>query len=234
MQYFLAGYYVISKNPLGFGSLNGTVIHTCSTCINDSLLDHWSYSWTTDNNSYVNEIKEKYQMDDNGVNAIREWTDKALDDKKIGWINLFKDLPAAQEYVGNFFSHLPDVHIFSVYFSESEVEALIQAFPPPVENSAHIGLYENLIKKISETESGQEAFIGFDIIGVELDGSFHSFHCHDISVELSDRFVLSLNNYGLFKEHTDWRPIAEYMNDQENGFEPVPWFVCKIKIVERL
>jgi hypothetical protein len=43
-----------------------------------------------------------------------------------------------------------------------------------------------------------ETLIGFDVIGIELDGGFHSFHCHDLSTDLARRFSLEINEYGLF------------------------------------
>ena len=69
------------------------------------------------------------------------------------------------------------------------------------------------------------------IIGIEISGDFHSFHCHDISTDLTERFGLTLNEYGLFEGAEDWKPIMDYMNDENNGFEPVPWFVCKTKLI---
>lgn len=229
--YYLGGYYLIKQKPIDFGSSKSKVVCTCSTCINDSLLDDWSYSWTTKNNSQIKDIKQGYQINDDTVSSIRQWVDEAFDEKKIGWVNLFEDLTKAKEYKSRFFSHLPDTKIVGIYFTEDEGNILLSEFTPQGESAGSIGLYDNLSKKIHEQDSVNELFIGFDIVGVELDGSFHTFYCHDIANDLAERFGLTINQYGLFQAIRQWQSLLDYMNDEQNGFEPVPWFICKVKLV---
>lgn len=233
MEYIKAGYYVMVHRPLSFGSCQAKIVRTASTCINESLLDHWCYSWTTDNNGYIEEVKERYIIDEDNINAIRAWADKALDDRRIGWINVFKDRDAAEEYVGRFFSHLPDVHIYGLCFAAAEADALLEAFRPFEENMAHLGLYVNLNERIREEHDSDEMLVGFDVIGVELDGGFHSFHCHDLASGLVEKLGLRLNVDGLFEDTADWGAVSKYMNDPENGYEPVPWFPVKVKMLRR-
>lgn len=51
--------------------------------------------------------------------------------------------------------------------------------------------------------------------------------------DLSERFHLTLNQYGLFEDSPDWTSVKEYMNAEETGCEPVPWPVCKVKLVDK-
>lgn len=67
------------------------------------------------------------------------------------------------------------------------------------------------------------------MIGVESGGNFHTFHCHNLANELGKKFGIELNEYGLIKEITNQKEIIDYMNDAENGFEPVPWYLVKVK-----
>lgn len=228
-SYYLGGYYLIQQRPIDFGSFKSEIVHTCSNCINDSLLEHWSYSWTTNNDLYIEEIKQDYLIDDETISSIRSWIDKAFNDKKIGWINLFKNIDTAKEYRHRFFSHLPETKILGIYFTGIEREKLLNEFKPQNENLGSIGLYDNLQKEMLE-KSLKETLLGHDIIGIEIDGSFHSFYCHDISKDLIEKFDLTINNYGLFEDSEKWQSVLNYMNDEQNGFEPVPWFVCKTKL----
>jgi len=230
-QNYLGGYYVVKQKPIDFGSKTSKVIYSCSDCINDHILDHWAYSWTTDNNSRIEDIKSEYHLGDENVHSIRQWVDAAHYGKRIGWINLFYDLSVAKEYIQNFFSHLPDLKIMSVYFPGFEISRLLSEFRPTGENMGAIGLYENLVRRIPEAEKSNEFYIGYDIVGIEIDGGFHTSYCHDISDSLAEKFNLEINEYGLFQETADWEPLIRYMNAEENGFEPVPWFVCKTKLV---
>ncbi|HVU96893.1 MAG TPA: hypothetical protein VHE34_16805 [Puia sp.] len=231
IPFYHAGYYLIKIRPVVGGSQISKRLFTCSTCINDGLLDSWSYSWTTKNNDGIDEIKEELQLDDENIQSIRAWVDRAFEERGIGWSNLFYDLETVQQYSRTFFPNVSDKHIFSVYFSEPETADLLSEFAPEKEGLGSIGLYNSLKKKVPEVVLSGETFVGFDIIGIEYGGDFHTFYCHDISKELVERFNLKINAYGLFEDNGDWKSIIDYMNDGRNGFEPVPWFVCKTKLV---
>lgn len=88
MRYYLGGYYLINLKPIEFGSQRSKTVLTCSNCINDSLLDHWAYSWTTRNNAGIEVIKQEYQLREEDVISIRKWTGDPLNENKIGWIFL--------------------------------------------------------------------------------------------------------------------------------------------------
>jgi hypothetical protein len=94
-----------------------------------------------------------------------------------------------------------------------------------------IGIRLTLLKQIAETENDSETLLGFDFIGLDISGDFHSFHCHDIGNKLETKFGLKLNNYGMFDNSILFQPVLDYLNDPQNGCEPVPWFVAKIKMV---
>lgn len=228
--FYLGGYYIRKLRPM---KLDKEPVFTCSTCINDSFMESWSYSWTTANNEAIGEIKDGFLLDDQNIQSIRAWVDRAFNDKRIGWPDLFYDLETVREYSQTFFSHTPDKRIFSIYFSEQETAALLSEFEPQKQGLGAIGLFEELQKKIPESLSTADTFIGFDIIGIEASGDFHSFWCHDMAKDLSERFGLTLNQYGLFEDCLDWKAITDYMNAEETGCEPVPWYLCKVKLVNQ-
>ncbi len=57
-KYYLGGYYLTILRPKTYGDDKGNIIYTCSECVNDQILDIWSFSWTTDNNKHLDEIKK--------------------------------------------------------------------------------------------------------------------------------------------------------------------------------
>ena len=89
MNYFLGGYYLIKVRPASFGSVKNRYIQTCSSCINDSLLEDWAYSWDTQNDKNLNEIISLYKIQATLIPKIRNWVDLKLEEGKIGWVNLF-------------------------------------------------------------------------------------------------------------------------------------------------
>ncbi|HWB93779.1 MAG TPA: hypothetical protein VG605_18095 [Puia sp.] len=117
---------------------------TCSKCINGGFLDSWAYSWTTKNDDSIGEIKNEFQLDDENIQSIRTWVDRAFDDKRIGWSDVFHDLDTAQEYCHTFLGHISDKQIISIYFSEQETAALLSDFEPQAGGLDPIGLFEAL------------------------------------------------------------------------------------------
>jgi hypothetical protein len=227
--YYLGGYYLTKLKPKSYGTDKESLIYTCSACINDHLLDTWSYSWTTDNNKQLDEIRSNYQLSDNQINEVRKWVDNRFDNNKIGFLNLFTDLETALDYKNRFFSHLSDIKIFSLYFDANERADIIKEFKPQSEKMGEMGL--RLILRQEIPEQANETLLGYDYIGIEMGGSFHTFHCHDVSQELSDKFNLTITKYGLFDSATNSRQVLDYLNNEENGCEPVPWFIAKVKLV---
>lgn len=228
-KYYLGGYYLVKLKPTNIGTELNRLIYTCSECITDHLLDIWSYSWTTDNNKYLDEIKSNFQILDYQVDNIRKWVDTKFNDNKIGFLNVFIDLETVIEYKTKFFSHLNNTSIFALYFDNKEKNDLLNEFKPQSEKMGDIGLRLALLKETEEQET--EQFLGFDYIGIEYGGSFHSFHCHNLGKELCEKYELTLNKYGLFESNNNSGKVLDYLNDEENGCESVPWFIVKTKLV---
>lgn len=174
---------------------------------------------------------KNFHFDANKIIQIQSWADKQFELGKLQWVNNFADLDTALEFKHNFLSHLSDVHIYSIYLNESDSEELIQTFRSDEINQDKFGLRQNLLLKIQESERLNEVTLGYDLIGVEIGGSYHSFYCNNSTQDLIDKFNLTINDNGLFNEIDEWTAIKEYLNDENNGFEPVPWFVAKTKEV---
>ncbi|MBS1501471.1 MAG: hypothetical protein JST32_05385 [Bacteroidetes bacterium] len=226
-SYYLGGYFLIKPRLVDFDSLKHKKIYTCSSCINDALVDNWSFTWTANNNAQINTVLNDFDIELNKVTQIRKWVDEEYEKGKIGWQSVFADLETARLYKKTFFSHLNDIQLMSVYFSETEAEVLIETF-----QTNQIGLYQSLIKRIPEAQSPNETLIGFDLIGIENSGDFHTFYCHNISEDLINKFHFEINSYGLLNAIDDWKAVLDYMNDEETGLEPVPWFFVKVKLLQ--
>lgn len=228
-KYYLGGYYLIKLKPINFGPDKGSLIYTCSECINDHLLDVWSYKWNRVKDKSLVEAKKKFKIPESQVGEIKDWVDKKRTEKKIGWVNVFFDLETVLEYKSKFFSHLSDVKLFALYFEENDRIDFLKEFKPPPENTADIGLRLTLLKELEEQEN--EEFLGFDYIAIEIDGGFHTFHCNINGKELFDKFGIATNQYGLLDNKTNAKNVLEFLNDEENGCEPLPWFIVKTKLV---
>jgi hypothetical protein len=233
MTYYQGAFYFMKLHEANFGSIKNTRIYTCSTCINDSYFDSWSITWSALNNSdNIKEAKEDFNLTNIQITAIQTWADQKFEEKKIGWISTFSDYEVLSEYKNKFFNNIKDYLILSINFPESEKNDLLEEFSIKGKGIGAIGLWENLDRSNPEVTDESEVEIGFDLIGVELSGDFHTFHCHDLSDQLIQKFNIEINRYGLIASEDNWEQMVEYMNDEENGFEPVPWFFVKVKLID--
>ncbi|MGX9987611.1 hypothetical protein [Soonwooa purpurea] len=179
IPYYLGGYNIIKLKPIDFGILNGKISHTCSSCINFSIFDTWTQSWVKQGLD-ENEKKE-LNLNDEKIEKIQKWTESKFD----SLANLFTTFEDAKEFKNLFLKDICDLEIYSINFSETDANLLIKEFGEGIGtenynyNNGDFVLRKNLLNKFLENPN--ETFLGFDIIGVECDGSFHSFICNDAS-----------------------------------------------------
>ena len=225
-HYYLGGYYLIQLTPIVyFGETEASVYQTASGCINKDVFDYWCLSTSQPDE------KEKLELGltDEKIEAIKKWAGDKYAKGILKWGNAFSDLETAETFKNLFFPDLANTYIYSIYLPETDANALIAHFKNDGLNNGDFGLYHNLTRKIGEAANPKEEFLGYDFIGVEIDGSFHSFYCHGIGQELEHKFSLTFNKYGLFEDIKQPERIRQFLNDPATGVEPVPWFIAKTK-----
>lgn len=175
--------------------------------------------------------RKALELTDEKIREIEKWTDSRFN----SYSNVFPDLETAIEFKTLFFKSRNDIDVYSLYFSETDTNLLLDEFAEGNNtdefnyNKGNFGLRNNLIKRAEEGDDINEELLGYDFIGVECDGSFHSFYCHDITKELIDKFALILNASGLFDKPERPTEIRAYLNSPDARVEPVPWYIVKVK-----
>ena len=228
---------MVKPRKIDFGDMEGRTVLTCSTCINDSLFDSWSLSWAQPIEDQIEYIRTDLTIDSNKQTEIQKWVDNKFEEGKMGWLGVFQDLETVLDYSNTYLAHVDNKEIMKIVFSESEARSFMEEFQPQSDKEGLGGIYQNLKLLIEANEVKEyEESIGNDLIGVEYGGGgFHSFHCHDLSRDFKENFGIELNDYGLIDRPDNFQILIDYMNDEENGFEPVPWFLVEIiKINEEL
>jgi hypothetical protein len=231
MEFYLGGYHLLKPKPLSFGSHAGQIVFTASDCINESLIGGWAYPWNKKarkDSAYAEEI---FGIDRERVELIRRWIGEKFESNSIGWESVFMDKHSAIECKEKFFTQVQDAFLLAIYFNEEERNELLSEFKPESEAEGEVGVYQILMTGTLETKCSSEDLMGFDLIGMEYGGAFHTFRCHEMAGELIEKFGLRLNEFGLFDEPDSWHEILNFMNDEETGCEPVPWYVAKVKKV---
>lgn len=231
MKYFLGAYHLIQLKPLDLGLFKGRKVLTGSSCINISCFDPWSLSWTEDGKKALTDPKGAFSITTTRLESIQAWADEKFNEKRLGWPNTFHDLETLKTYKSSFFAGAQGLEVIGVYFPEASIPELVQVFEPKSEQAGEIGILQTLKCKIPEN-SLEEAFIGYDLIGMEFGGDYHSFHCYDLAEELMQKFKLSLNEHGLIEACTQKEELMAYANTpEESGLPFIPWYLVKVKRV---
>jgi hypothetical protein len=221
-EYYLGGYYLLKLRAPTFGAYINNFIYTCSSCINDNLIE----GWTNYKPEVLEELKTKYCITD--IESMQKWIFENFNINHA-WLNVFPSAELALEFKNKFFSHLSDIVLLSINFDSIETNEILNEFNP---KETRIEMRMREILKNNIQEKREESFIGFDLIGIEDVGQFHTFHCHNIGNELESKFDLKLNQYGLFENSKNLTSVAEGLSSQVIRCEPVPWFVAKVKMVQ--
>ena len=119
MKYYFGGYYLIKPRKADFGSIKGKEFLTCSSCINDSLLDSWTLSWTTPIEEQIKELRNELNIDEPKQAEIQKWADEKFENNEIGWLEVFADLKTVEEYSQKFFKHIKNKVILKILFPEN-------------------------------------------------------------------------------------------------------------------
>ena len=229
-SYYTAGYYVLKVLLQDQAWLHGKSVVTCSSCINQLAFDYWCFGWGS--KPSAKDIKE-LDLSEDQINSITKWTNDRYRKEEIAFDRVFPTLELASEYKSEFFPGRQDISIYCIDFPESDRIRLINDFAPGVKNGydksdGKIGLRQNLLKGKKTLEDDRIHFLGFDLIGVEVDGGFHSFHCHCIYNILESQFGLKMNDHGLFDDIPDPESLRHYLNEPDTPVEDVPWYIVKV------
>lgn len=230
---YTAGYYVLKVLLQDQAWLHGKSVVTCSSCINQLAFNYWCFGWGSKPSD--KDIKE-LDLSEDQINSITKWTYDRHRKEEITFDTVFPTLELASEYKSEFFPGQQDIGIYCIDFPETDRMRLINDFAPGVKrgydtSDGKIGLRVNLLKGKKAFEDDRFDFLGFDLIGVEVDGGFHSFHCHCIYNILESRFGLKMNPNGLFDQIPDPAALRDYLNEPGIPVEEVPWYIVKVKRV---
>jgi hypothetical protein len=89
-----------------------------------------------------------------------------------------------------------------------------------------VGVWTALTQGVRLNPGG--ALRGFDVLGMEDDGSFHSFSCNDLELTFAQKFGIVFNEHGLIDIYVKAVAASDYANEDEAGAEPVPWYPFRV------
>lgn len=229
-NYYLTGYYLVQLNKTAERPSESGFIYSANDCVNFNLLGLCGFSWSNTTWHQEQELLSRFHLSKEKLDDVRQWSDAAFENKTIGWSNVFNTADAAKEYYKLFFTHLDNIVLLDVSFSEKETHEFLNIFKPQ-ENVSGMGMEINLSKAINVPDYGISSFRGYDIVGVELGGDMLSpFCCNNITLFIH-KTNSPINKYGLWASSDAFYEILDELILQKNNPEAVPWFVCRVNEV---
>jgi hypothetical protein len=165
------------------------------------------------------DLPEELKLTESEFHEIRSWVERALACSDLGWPNVFLNLSAARDFKHRFMHAVPGVHLIGLAIAAEDSEE----FLPDYETS---GLGMIVPRRLPPDDSG--VLLGFDVLGVESSGHFHTFSCNDQARDYVEKLGIKFNDRGLIPDQDQAFAAAEYTNRDETGAEPVPWFAVKL------
>lgn len=223
-MFYEVGYCLVQKKPLQWREQAIEVL-TPSACLNDVLPDPWCLSWTGQGPELHTELHQTLGVDAALRQRIQRWGDRRFE-LDWGWPHLFFSLDSALNFREHFVPHLP-CECLGLFLPADWREVVLEDQSPQSPQTGKTGLCWMLEKSLPEPPGGE--FLGFDVLGLELGGGFHSMHCNDLPEDYQQDLGLALNDRHLLASLHDAEQAADYTARPESGAEPVLWVPMKLK-----
>jgi len=227
MKYIFGGYYLVQgvDKPSWISNIISTpVIWVLTDCICDFMPTYTLLPGCESTDEIISEISNHTGLSVEEIESMKTTVENMLSTKQLGWPNVFHTLDSAQDFYEKHLSKAKNFKILGIAFSEKDAEEFLIEENP--NNSQDIGIL-NVLSKRQEIPSNINS-LGFEILGHEYGGDFHSFLCNGLEKDFAEKLGITFNETGRMKTYEDAKRAEEYINDESVGAEPVPWYACLV------
>jgi len=228
-EWFEAGSFLVSggKAPGRHDGLLPTCIATVSTCIVESYPDSWALPWVETTPDEVRQVLESLSLDESGFADLRSWVERAIEERALGWPNVFFTLAAAAEFKSRFLRALQGVRLLGLSIANDVAAEFVREQCPP-EGHDGSGVWTKISGSVRSTLHSSSRLLGFDVLGAEQDGSFHTIACNGLEQQLSEALGIPFNASGLIPDYSSAVAACEFMNREDVGAEPIAWYPFRV------
>ena len=148
-----------------------------------------------------------------------------MDDGHFGWPNEFFSLRAAREFGIRFLGAAQRSRIVGMSLAMDVAAAFLRE-EAPQERHDGSGVWTVLKRGVPLAQGG--SLLGFDVLGAEYGGWFHTFCCNGLEQEFNEKLGITFNEYGLIDDYSRAVTACEYTNRDDVGAEPVAWYPFRV------
>jgi hypothetical protein len=178
----------------------------------------WALSWVNQHDS-DRQQRIAFGIDEASLPEVSVWVEEKMRTGEWGWPRIFTGLQPAREFLVRFHPSSEPTIVGMGMAAESVDEVL--ADHPDVPGMGMYGYVETLRRRQPLAPGGLE--LGYELLGEELGGVFHSWHCNNLEPVVHEKLGIEVNQYGLIGDLEAARRAAEFVARPDMGAEPVTW-----------
>jgi len=198
---------------------------TVSTCIVESWPNSWALSWVKTTPEVARRVRESLELDDTDFADLQLWVSRSMDNGKFGWPDVFLSLRSAREFKNRFLGAIAGSRIVGLSLAK-DVAAEFLREERPQEGHGAPGVWTMLKREVALNQ--QASLLGFDVLGAEYGGSFHTFSCNGLEEDLNKKLGITFNEYGLIGDYSSALAASDFTNRDDVGAEPVAWYPFRV------
>ncbi|HEU4328417.1 MAG TPA: hypothetical protein VFS21_35090 [Roseiflexaceae bacterium] len=230
MDYILGGYYLVEgteRQPWFTLGLLPERFWSISSCICTQYPNLAFLSWSSDARE-CEAIRTKLGLSSDQYGELVAHVDRLFDEGIFGWPEVWTDVEAARVFRRHYLEHLEHIKLLGIATPAQYYQELLDGLKstPP---GGVVSLYANLQRQ--EGLPPEARVLGFEILGREAGGSFHSFVCNGLEQEYLAQLGIQLNDHGLIDTLDDAVRASDFTNLDSTGAEPIgwtPWLVFEV------
>jgi hypothetical protein len=193
---------------------------TLTDCLTEFLGDWWGLEWASCSNAERIAAVRKLGLPEEALPTLLRTTTDAFSRGELGWSRVWQSSMAARTSLAPF-KTLPVEWVVLELGVPQDLVAKLLAGLIRGKKWDESGFLTKLKSAIPlEAESTP---LGWEVLGVDFGGSFHSWLCNHLHNHASDKLNIRPGPLGLLASEADARAIVDEI-DSGLPAEPVPWF----------
>lgn len=218
-----AGFYLVRPCPRpewqGASLLPSTII-TLSECLTAVFPDVWAYTWSSCTEEERLAAIDRLALDRALLPRVMKHVTEAFDAGLLGWTSVWQSAEAARDALRVLEATTSDLLLIELGVPANKV-AMLSEETRPEPGLGECGIYTRVRRAEPIREEG--ALLGWEVLGAEQGGSFHSWLCNALQVPAAKELGIKPGDHGLLRSEYEARRVVSLI-DAGLGAEPVPWF----------
>lgn len=235
MKHIIGGYFLVegvAHAPWLDVSAFPDMFWSISDCIATVHPHVHLLSWSTKTTEELHNLKQDLQLSGDTFAAATDYIDACFNENYLGWPSVWLNPEHARTFAALYLKHRNNVKLLGIALPETDYQKAIDEYTPVSEQDGETGLF-TMLKRYTILEESAASW-GYEILGSEVGGGFHSFACHGLENAYARELHLPLNSHGLISAYTDVEKATQYTNLETTATEPVlwlPWLVFEMPMI---